>query len=111
VFGHEWQAGEATIVDRRAKKTTGDGMVTVYEYIADVRVSGQEPFRTIVQEPGIATDFWSPSIGQVVQVKADVKRQKAKFDKDDPSLSSKARRATRDEQFAAEASAPPLEDS
>ena len=44
----------------------------------------------MIQEPRIATDFWPPSIGDVVKVHADVAHKKARFDKSDPSISYKA---------------------
>jgi len=110
VFGRSWQDGEATIVDVRTKKTSGDGMVSIHEFVADVRVAGASPFRTVMQEPAIATNFWAPSIGQIVRVHADVKRRKAKFDKGDPAVDAKAQQAAAEERFAASADAPPLND-
>src|SRR5437588_5971504 len=107
MFGHDWRGGAATIVAVRVKKTSGDGLVSIHEYVADVRVDGAEPFRTILEEPGIATNFWSPEVGQIVRVKADVARQKAKFDKHDPSLNAKTRGAAADAAFDAAAGGAP----
>ena|SRR5436305_9181430 len=109
VFGHDWSSGEATIVAVRTKKTSGDGLVSIHEYVADVRVEGAEPFRTVLGEPAIATNFWSPSVGQLVRVHADVRRQKAKFDKHDPALNAKARGEAADAAFNAAAAEPPAD--
>jgi hypothetical protein len=79
------------IVAKQVKKTSGDGSVTIYEYAADVRTAAGAPFRATIQEPGISTNFWSPRVGDEVSVLVDAKRGKAKFDKDDPRLDTRAR--------------------
>lgn len=111
MFGHDWVDGEGTIVAVRIVKTTGDGMVSTHEWAVDVRVAGHEPFRTVVGEPYFAMDFWPPRVGQMVRVHADVRRQEAKFDRDDPALSAKAvkaaMRASAQARFDAAAEAPP----
>ena len=71
-------------------------------------------FHALIQEPRIATDFWAPSVGDVIGVLADVKRHEARFDKSDPAISAKARQRSADEQFretldqSAAARVPPL---
>ena len=92
MFGHHWENAEATIVLVTNKMTTGDGMVTIHEFVADVRVPGREAFRAEIQEPRIATYFKPPGQGQVVSVLVDAKRGKVKFDTDDPRLSLTAYR-------------------
>ena len=99
MFGRGGVAGEATIVDKRAKSTSGDGMVTIYEYVADVRVPGEQPYRCVMQEPHIATNFWSPDVGAVVRVHARLAKQTASFDKDDPRVNAKLRLRAHKDRF------------
>lgn len=101
MFGHHWEPAEATIVLTHAKSTTGDGLVTTSEYIADVRKANAAPFRATIQEPTIATSFWPPRIGDVVSVLVDSKSGKVKFDKDDPRLNAKARMQEQKQRFEA----------
>ena len=107
MFGHHWEPAEATIVLTHAKKTSGDGMVTIKEYVADVRRPGAEVFRATIQEPTIATSFWPPSIGDVVSVLVDAKNDKVKFDKDDPRLDAKTRMREQKDRFSAVGSEAP----
>jgi len=100
MFGQDWEKAEATIVDRVAK-FTGDGSVATYTYAADVRLASGEVFRATVREPTIATDFWAPSIRDVVSVLVGSKDRKVKFDKDDKRLSVKAYEAARKSSFEA----------
>lgn len=88
----------------QVKSTSGDGLTSAREYVADVHpaVSGM-PFRATIQEPGIATNFWPPSIGDQVSVLVDAKSGKVKFDKDDPRLDAKARIAANKAAFEATA--------
>ena len=98
--GHGWEPARATIVATKSKYTTGDGMVSIMEYVADVAPdSGAPVFRALIQEPRISTYFWPPSVGDVVGAEADVKRGEARFDKDDPALDSRARKRAKDETF------------
>ena len=99
MFGHDWEPASATIVASHVKKTTGDGMVSIREFAADVVTDSGVTFRALIQEPRIATDFWAPSVGDVIGVLADVKRQEAKFDKSDQAISAKAHQRVADEQF------------
>jgi Short C-terminal domain len=98
VFGQDWDKAEATIVARDAK-FTGDGSTATYTYVADVRLSSGETFRATIHEPTIATDFWAPSIGDVVSVLVKPKDRKVKFDKDDDRLSVKAFQAAKKQAF------------
>jgi hypothetical protein len=98
VFGQSWEKAEATIVARDAK-FTGDGSVATYTYVADVRLSSGEMFRATIHEPTIATDFWAPSVRDVVSVLVKSKDRKVKFDKDDDRLSVKAYEAAKKKVF------------
>jgi hypothetical protein len=99
MFGRDWDNAEATIVARDAD-FTGDGTVADYTFVADVRLPSGETFRATVREPTIATDFWAPSIGDVVSVLVRPKDRKVKFDKDDPRLSVKAYDVGKNKAFA-----------
>lgn len=98
MFGNDWDHAEATIAARDAK-FYGDGMSATYTYVADVRLPSGETFRATVHEPTIATDFWPPSIGDVVSVLVRPKDRKVKFDKDDERLSAKAFEAAKRKAF------------
>jgi hypothetical protein len=100
MFGHGWQKGEATIVAVHNKRTTGSGMVTIHEYLADVRTADRPTLRTVIQEPNICIDFAPPNSGSTVSVL--IKGDKVKFDQDDPRISSKARKAAADARFASQ---------
>jgi hypothetical protein len=99
MFGKHWTPAQGTVVDRRSAKTTGDGMVTIYEYVVDVRTAQGELFRAQVDEPRIATNFRAPSVGDVVAVEIDEGSHKVRFDKDDPALSMKAQKQVRSDAF------------
>jgi hypothetical protein len=100
MFGASWGHGEATIVARNTKYS-GDGTVATHEFVADVRPADGTMFRATIHEPTIATDFWPPSIGDVVSVLIKSKDGKVKFDKDDERLSMKAYEARAKLAFAA----------
>lgn len=106
MFGQDWDKAEATIVTRDAK-LTGDGSVATYTYVADVRLASGETFRATVHEPTIATDFWAPSIRDVVSVLVRPKDRKVKFDKDDDRLSVKAFHAAKKRAFEEAQRQPP----
>jgi hypothetical protein len=99
MFGRGALDGEATIVDRRVKSKSGDGMVSIYEYVADVRVPGEQLYRCVMQEPRVGIHFWPPAIGAVVRVHAHPGKQTASFDKDDPQLNSKLRLQSDEQRF------------
>ena len=82
-------------------------MVTIKEYVADVRRPGAEVLRATIQEPTIATNFWPPSIGDVASVLVDAKGSKVKFDKDDPRLDAKTRMREQKDRFSAVGSEAP----
>ena len=56
-----------------------------------MEVPGKPPFRTEMRSPLTLPDkFLAPRPGQVVPVKVNVKRQKAKFDRGDPHIARNA---------------------
>jgi hypothetical protein len=89
MFGQDWEKAEATIVARDTKYN-GDGSVSTYTFVADVRLPSGESFRATVHEPTIALDFWPPNNGDTVSVLVRPKDHKVKFDKDDDRISAKA---------------------
>ena len=106
MFGRNWEPAQATIVDTHIKSTSGDGMTVNREFAADVVPQSGEPFRALIQSPTIATNFWDPKIGDVVQVLVDPKSKKVKFDKHDPKLSAKAQGNAADQKFQASLAQP-----
>jgi hypothetical protein len=106
VFGKHWTAAQGTIVDRKAS-WTGDGMVADYDFVVDVTTTTGEVFRAKVPTPRIAIDFRDPDIGAVVRVEYDDDSRKVRFDKDDPQLSMKAMRESKESSFDASLHAAP----
>jgi hypothetical protein len=92
MFGSQWDKGRATIVARNPLPSHSDG-APVYEFVGDVRMPDRPPFRATIQTPRIATDFWNPKPGDVIDVLIRAKDSKVKFDKDDPQISFKAYQA------------------
>jgi hypothetical protein len=91
VFGHHWEPGRATIVALKEIPSIGtDGFgqrYRSYEYVADVQAdSGGAVFRTTMGEPfNESSDrhgfrWHQPGVGEVMTVKCDPGRKKAKFD-------------------------------
>ncbi len=106
MFGKDWQPAQATIVQVHIKKTTGDGMVSIREFAADVRMPTGEVYRTGIQEPRWAMDFFPPSVGDVVRVQRDAKSGTVRFDVDDPQLSVKQHDRAKKAAFEAALNAP-----
>jgi hypothetical protein len=106
VFGKHWTAAQGTIVDRKAS-WTGDGMVADYDFVVDVTTTTGQVFRAKVPTPRIAIDFREPDIGAIVRVEYDDESRKVRFDKDDPQLSMKAMRESKESSFDASLHAPP----
>jgi hypothetical protein len=106
VFGQDWVKAEARIVARDSDYS-GDGSVASHTFVADVLLPNEETLRATVNEPTIATDFWPPSIGDVVSVLVRSKDQKVKFDKDDDRISAKAFREAQKRAFGAAQQQPP----
>jgi hypothetical protein len=95
MFGTHWVRMQGTIVAAQVVRTTGDGMVSIREYAVDVRTPEGEVFRARVHEPRLAMDFLPPAVGAVVGVEVDPRTRQVRFDKDDPTLSSKAAKQAR----------------
>lgn len=106
MFGSDWVKAEATIVARDSN-FTGDGSVATHTFVADVALPDEQTLRATVNEPTIATDFWPPSIGDVVSVLVRSKDHKVKFDKDDDRISAKAFRAAQKRAFESAQQQPP----
>ena len=86
MFGGSWESGTATIVERHVVREGEFGHTSQYKFVADVEVPGKQPFRTGMRSPRTLPDkFLAPQVGQVVPVKVNVKRQKAKFDRGEPN--------------------------
>jgi Short C-terminal domain len=117
MFGHKWEPGRATIVAVKEVKTIGNDYRTGtklqgFEYVADVQPdSGSSPFRIVMGDPFDETHWDTPRVGEVLAVKCDPQRQKAKFDTSGlKSRDEASARAAVDEQaaqFAAALHQPP----
>jgi hypothetical protein len=99
MFGKHWTPARGLIVDKRAVRTTGDGMATIYEFVVEVTTASGEAFRAKAGEPHIAMDFMDPNVGDVVGVEYDAKSHDVRFDKDDPQLSWKAHKKAKSSSF------------
>lgn len=118
MFGGSWEPGTATIIERRKVREGEFGHTSQYRFVADVQVPGKPPFRATMRSPLMLPDrFLAPSAGQVVNVTANVKRQKAKFDRSGPGATPKGRdlapllqRYVNDRQAASTASRPGVRD-
>ena len=91
MLGHKWESAEGTIVAvHYSEAGNAAKTVNMVKYLVDVRPdSGAKPFRTEVEPPSLMPSFKFPHEGQVCRMQADLGRQKARFDRDDPSLSKK----------------------
>ena len=73
MFGHDWQAGQGTVVDivyGGAAVHGNDRAAISQRFLIDVRPSSGEPFRCEVS--GLLRDtFRTPDMGDVVQLKCD----------------------------------------
>jgi hypothetical protein len=108
MFGRgNWEPAQAKILDTRIKNYQGDGIASIDEFAAEITPASGAAFRTVMKPPTIATDFWAPKTGDVVNVLADVEQQKAKFDKSEPKTSYKAQEAAKEASFKANLQPPP----
>ena len=105
MFEH-WEPAEGTVVDRRQKGNSQSNLSANLHFLVEVRPTDGEPFRVELGMPGLTGDFIPPSVGQVVKMEVDVKKQKAKFDTSDPAVSAKAQRKTGKDRFAEELDPP-----
>lgn len=81
MFGHDWEPAQGTTIDIRSKHFgPGDNSPMVRYYLMDIKPSAGEPFRAEVREPLMTSgSFIGPSLGEVVALECDPKRQKARF--------------------------------
>ena len=108
MFGKHWKPARATIVASRIASTTGDGMVSITEFVVDVRTPEGEMFRAKLEEPRIATNFKPPTVGVEIAIEYDPKSRDVRFDKDDPTISWKAYRKGRKDSFEETLAQPPV---
>lgn len=99
MFGKHWVSAVGNVMAVQVVKTTGDGLVSISEFVVDVRTPEGEIFRAKVEEPRIATDWKQPSIGDAVRVEYEPNSRKVRFDKDDPNMSWKAYKQGRTDAF------------
>ena len=85
VFSRSWEPAKATIVEKRKLLTTSETngfQKARFKFVLDVEVPGKPSFRTTLKSPSLMPDkFVNPALGQIVPVKADAERQKAKWDR------------------------------
>jgi hypothetical protein len=88
MFGADWESATATIVAAKYKESSDTS--GSYEYVADIAPSGgRPPFRTTLKQPTLMSHVVQLAIGETIEVLADVRRQKAKFNRDDPRVNGK----------------------
>lgn len=117
MFGRSWESGTATIVESHKMREGEFGHTSQYRFLAEVQVPGKPSFRARMRSPLMLPDrFLAPRPGQVVAVKVNVKRQKAKFDRSGPGAASNGRNLApmlqryADRQAATTASQPAVRD-
>jgi hypothetical protein len=97
----------ATIVALKEVKTFGYDANTKsklqgFEYVADVHPDGSPAaFRTVMDDPFNEAHWHTPSVGDVLPVKCDPRRQKAKFDTSALLAQEKARETAAEVERAA----------
>lgn len=91
MFGHDWEPATAKIVAKKFKE--GGERSGVWEYVADITPGSGATFRAKLKQPPFMNHVVWLHEGDVVQALADIKRQRAKFDRSDPRVSGKGRRA------------------
>lgn len=112
MFGRSWGPATATIVARKAKRTTDTS--GTWEYVADIAPSAGAPFRTTLKQPPLMSHVVRLNVGETVNVLADTDHRRAKFDRSDPRISGKGRKRAEDTFDAALAqppNSPPPRDS
>ena len=106
MFGHDWEPAEGTCIDIRVK-AHGDPNTDNRRWLMEVRCGAAAPFRVELGFPGFHGDFMGPARGHTCKMHADVKRNEAKWDLDDPALSWKAERQKKQADFQSELAAKP----
>jgi hypothetical protein len=87
VFSHNWEPATAKIIAKKFKE--GGERSGVWEYVADVTSATGEVFRATLKQPPFMSHVVWLQQGEVVDVLADVKAQRAKFDRADPRVTGK----------------------
>jgi hypothetical protein len=91
MFGRDWEPATAKIVAKKFKE--GGERSGVWEFVADITPKSGSAFRAKLKQPPFMNHVVTFQVGEVVEVLADTKRQKAKFDRSDPRVRGKGRRA------------------
>ena len=85
MLSRSWEPAKARIVERHKllfSSETNGFQKSRFKFVLEVEVPGKPPFRTTLKSPSFLPDkFINPAPGQIVPVKADAERQKAKWDR------------------------------
>src|SRR5881398_804338 len=87
MFSRHWEAATATIVAKKFQESSSTS--GTYEYVADVTLASGEMFRTTLSQPHLMSHVVRLREGETVSVFADVRRRRAKFDRDDARVNGK----------------------
>lgn len=87
MFGSGWEPATARIVAKKFRES-GDRS-GVWEYVADITPASGEVFRATLKQPPFMSHVVSLPEGAEVSVLADLRHQRAKFDRSDPRVSGK----------------------
>jgi hypothetical protein len=94
VFGRHWEPATAKIVAKKFKE--GGERSGVWEYVADVTTVSGSVFRAALKQPHLMNHVVWLQEGETVRAFADVKGERAKFDRSDPRVNGKQRGADAD---------------
>ncbi len=108
MLGSNWEPATARIVAKKFKE--GGERSGAWEYVGDMTLASGEVFRTKLKQPPFMSHVVWLAEGAVVNVLADVKRQRAKFDRADPQVSGKGKQSDKD-RFNEALKQPPLSSS
>jgi hypothetical protein len=92
MFGRDWEPATAKIVATKFKEA-GERSGA---YVADITPSSGLSFRARLKQPPFMSHVVRLSEGEAAPVLADVKHQKAKFDRSDPLVSGKGQPTAKD---------------
>ena len=84
MFGKGWERAEATIIKVANVPVHKHDRYTHNEYVVEVRLAGEKPFRAKLGQPETGPRFGFPNEGQVVGVEVRPKSRKVKWDHSDP---------------------------
>ena len=94
VFGRNWEPATARIIAKKYGRS--DDAAGTWTYVADISPGSAPPFRVRLKQPHFMSHVVWLNEGDVVGALADVRHQKAKFDRSDPKVSGKSRRRPKD---------------